>query len=143
VPREYWHCCRCMRRTHAASWFFQSRVALSTSVPALRSLAVRSQSRTTSSLHVRASHAACVSLFLRTASAVANTPIRHQASATVKTRKTAVDRGRRSDRPRYRTTPITRVELRRCPLPRHVALLAALSQPLIGRHSKYSCSIQL
>ena len=50
-PRD-WHCCRCMRRTHAASWFFQSRVALSTSVPALRSLAVRSQSRTTSSLHV-------------------------------------------------------------------------------------------
>jgi len=52
--------------------------------------------RSTSALY-----AACVSLFLRTVSAVANTPIRHQASATVKTKKTAVDRGRRSDRPRY------------------------------------------
>jgi len=46
----------------------------------------------------------------------------------------AIDEGSQADRV---TTPITRAAVTaRCPLQRHAALLAALSQPLVGRHSK-------
>jgi len=46
------------------------------------------------------------------------------------TRKTVLDRGSRSDRPRYRVTTPTRAGLRRCrwPRPRHAARLAALAR---------------
>ena len=108
-PRD-WHCCRCMRRTHAASWFFQSRVALSTSVRALRSLAVRSQSRTTSSLHVGVARRLRQLVLAHRVCSCQNT---NQTSATVKTRKKC-----RLSRKKVRPTAL--------PRPSHVLNCAAV-----------------
>jgi len=48
--------------------------------------------------------------------------------------KTALDRGSRSDWPRYRATTLTRAGLRRCrlPWPRHVARLAWRDNKNVG-----------